>query len=246
MAVFLHLGGFDLRRGAGRIPYSVPRRRGLRIVRDGVFFFIVNAVSHSLRRSSFQNQNRTAASCLVDNFGIPLCWVLILYREAALRIPGIRPEGKSRCAQGFAGTETALFGRQSDFAHAPLFLCRFFCLFRRLTGKRLNLYNIRVFKATLRDRQEYAAERLFSGRSVLLPLCFCPVSAGGIFCFWRTSACACLTRSKESAAAGSPCPSRVSTARPWSACIKIHTPLRPVTATECHPRRPGFFYFIIH
>ena len=28
------------------------RRRGLRIVRDGVFFFKANAVSHSLRRSS--------------------------------------------------------------------------------------------------------------------------------------------------------------------------------------------------
>ena len=31
----------------------VPRRRGLRIVRDGVFLFKANAVSHSLRRSSF-------------------------------------------------------------------------------------------------------------------------------------------------------------------------------------------------
>ena len=71
------------RRSGVRIPYSVPRRRGLRIVRDGVFFFKANAVSHSLRRSSFQNQNRTGASCLVDNFGIPLCLVLILYWKAA-------------------------------------------------------------------------------------------------------------------------------------------------------------------
>ena len=59
------------------IPSAVPRRRGLCIVRDGVFFFKANAISHSLCHSSFQNQNRTAASCLVDNYGIPLCWGLI-------------------------------------------------------------------------------------------------------------------------------------------------------------------------
>ena len=56
------------------------RRRGLRIVRDGVFFFKANAVSYSLRRSSSQNQNRTGALRLVDNFGAPLCRVLILLR----------------------------------------------------------------------------------------------------------------------------------------------------------------------
>ena len=92
--------GLAARRSAGRISYSVPRRRGLRIVRDGVFFFKANAVFHSLRRSSFQNQNRTAASCLVDNFGIPLCWVLILYREAALCIPGIRTRGQKPLRAG--------------------------------------------------------------------------------------------------------------------------------------------------
>ena len=32
--------------------YLLTRRRGLRIVRDGVFLFKANAVSHSLRRSS--------------------------------------------------------------------------------------------------------------------------------------------------------------------------------------------------
>ena len=42
------------------------------------FLFKENAASHSLRRSSFQNQNRMAAPCLVDNFGISLCLVLIL------------------------------------------------------------------------------------------------------------------------------------------------------------------------
>ena len=62
---------------------SYTRRRGLRIVRDDFSCFAANAVSHSLRRSSFQNQNRTGASCLVDNFGIPLCLVLILYWKAA-------------------------------------------------------------------------------------------------------------------------------------------------------------------
>jgi len=38
----------------------IPRRRGLRIVRDDVFFFKANAVSHSLRRSSFPNRTRSA------------------------------------------------------------------------------------------------------------------------------------------------------------------------------------------
>ena len=73
-----------------RIPYGVPRRRGLRIVRDGVFFFKANAVSHSLRRSSFQNQNRTVASCLADNFGTSLCWVLILYIRESRRTPDLK------------------------------------------------------------------------------------------------------------------------------------------------------------
>ena len=36
------------------------RRRGLRIVRDDVFFFKANVIAHSLRRSSFQNRNRFA------------------------------------------------------------------------------------------------------------------------------------------------------------------------------------------
>ena len=36
--------------------HSDQRRRGLRIVRDGVFFFKAIAVSHSLRRSSFPNR----------------------------------------------------------------------------------------------------------------------------------------------------------------------------------------------
>ena len=36
---------------------EVPRRRGLRIVRDDVFFFKANVIAHSLRRSSFPNRN---------------------------------------------------------------------------------------------------------------------------------------------------------------------------------------------
>ena len=43
-----------------RVPPAAPRRRGLRIVRDGVFFFKANAVSHSLRRSSFPDRTRFA------------------------------------------------------------------------------------------------------------------------------------------------------------------------------------------
>ncbi len=37
-----------------------PRRRGLRIVRDDVFFYAENVISHSLRRSSFPNRTRFA------------------------------------------------------------------------------------------------------------------------------------------------------------------------------------------
>ena len=48
------------------------------------FLFQRNAVSPSLRRSSSQNQNRTGAPHLVYNFGIPLCWVLILYGKTVL------------------------------------------------------------------------------------------------------------------------------------------------------------------
>ena len=36
-----------------RVPPPAPRRRGLRIVRDGVFFFKANDVSHARRRFSF-------------------------------------------------------------------------------------------------------------------------------------------------------------------------------------------------
>ena len=54
------------------------RRRGLHIVRDDFLCFAAKVISHLFRRSSFQKQNRTAASCLVDNFGPPLCWVLFL------------------------------------------------------------------------------------------------------------------------------------------------------------------------
>ena len=40
------------RRECKRIPPSPPRRRGLHIVRDDVFFFKANVISHSFRRSS--------------------------------------------------------------------------------------------------------------------------------------------------------------------------------------------------
>ena len=43
-----------------QIPPLGPRRRGLRIVRDDVFFFQANVIAHSLRRSSFPNRNRFA------------------------------------------------------------------------------------------------------------------------------------------------------------------------------------------
>ena len=51
--------------------FGAPRRRGLRIVRDGVSFFKANVVSHSLRRSSFQNATRCAglAFCFLESVG---------------------------------------------------------------------------------------------------------------------------------------------------------------------------------
>ena len=43
-----------------RVRSPAPRRRGLRIVRDDVFFFKANVIAHSLRRSSSPNRNRCA------------------------------------------------------------------------------------------------------------------------------------------------------------------------------------------
>ena len=43
-----------------RVPPPAPRRRGLHIVRDDVFFFKANVISHAFRRSSFPNHNRSA------------------------------------------------------------------------------------------------------------------------------------------------------------------------------------------
>ena len=85
---------------------------------------------------------------------------------------GFERETKSRRAQGFSGDENALLCGQTDFAHASLRICRFFCLFRRLTGERLCLYNNPVFKATLRDRQEYTAKRPGGGRFRLFVFVF--------------------------------------------------------------------------
>ena len=61
---------------------EVDSHHPLHVVADFVsfattFFYVI---AHSLRRSSFQNQNRTAASSLVDDFVSPLCRVLILLR----------------------------------------------------------------------------------------------------------------------------------------------------------------------
>ena len=47
----------------------IPRRRGLRIVRDGVFFFKANAASYSLRRSSSPTAPRFAG--LAVGFSMP-------------------------------------------------------------------------------------------------------------------------------------------------------------------------------
>ena len=44
----------------------------------------IKVISHSFRRSFFQKQSRTAAPCLVDNFGIPLCWALFLFSPSPL------------------------------------------------------------------------------------------------------------------------------------------------------------------
>ena len=65
---------------------EVDSHHPLHVVADFVSFAttIFFVIAHSLRRSSFQNQNRTAAFGLVDNFGLSLCWVLILFRMGLL------------------------------------------------------------------------------------------------------------------------------------------------------------------
>ena len=52
-----------------RVPSGVPRRRGLRIVRDDVFFFQANVIARSLRRSS----SPTATRCAGLAVGVPPC-----------------------------------------------------------------------------------------------------------------------------------------------------------------------------
>ena len=72
----------ELRRGSNPLQRATSSRTTYRSRRR--FLFQRNAVSPSLRRSSSQNQNRTGAPHLVYNFGIPLCWVLILYGKTVL------------------------------------------------------------------------------------------------------------------------------------------------------------------
>ena len=52
-----------------RVRSPAPRRRGLRIVRDDVFFFKANVIAHSLRRSSFP----TATHFVGLAVGVPPC-----------------------------------------------------------------------------------------------------------------------------------------------------------------------------
>ena len=62
-----------------------PRRRGLRIIRDGVFLFKANAVSHSLRRSSFPR--KAAGFAGTPNTGCPSPAACIFAKAAGARIP---------------------------------------------------------------------------------------------------------------------------------------------------------------
>ena len=70
---------------------------------DTLFKFILNAVSYSLRRSSSQNQNRTGALRLVDNFGAPLCRVLILHRASCIFSVKLIQQRNLFCLQGKRG-----------------------------------------------------------------------------------------------------------------------------------------------
>ena len=73
-----------------QVPPAAPRRRGLRIVRDGVFFFKANAISHSLRRSSFP-QKVTLASP-----------VRLQARSQRLWLATNLLRGRLRCMGGFS------------------------------------------------------------------------------------------------------------------------------------------------
>ena len=58
--------------------YSIDTSSRTAVRSRRLFYASAKVISHSFRRSSFQKQNRTAASSLVDNFGSSLCWVLFL------------------------------------------------------------------------------------------------------------------------------------------------------------------------
>ena len=83
------------------------RRRKLHIACDDFFCFASKVVSRSFRCSSFQNQNRTGAARLVDNFGAALCRVLILWGRG---IAEITPHGSEKADAKTAIRDCVLSG----------------------------------------------------------------------------------------------------------------------------------------
>ena len=74
------------RSGASPVRIWLSRRRKLHIACDDFLCFASKAASRSFRCSASQNQNRMAATGLVDNFGPPLCRVLFLQGRESPRL----------------------------------------------------------------------------------------------------------------------------------------------------------------
>ena len=73
-----------LRRSGGRILLPLPSRRKLHIACDDFFALRKKVLSRSFRCSSFQKQNRANATGLVDNLGLSLHQVLLLFRAGRI------------------------------------------------------------------------------------------------------------------------------------------------------------------
>ena len=81
------------RSGASPVRIWLSRRRKLHIACDDFLCFASKFASRSFRCSASQNQNRMAATGLVDNFGPPLCRVLFLQGRG---IAEIAPHGSEK------------------------------------------------------------------------------------------------------------------------------------------------------
>ena len=79
--------------------YLLTRRRGLRIVRDGVFLFKANAVSHSLRRSSLPRKAGGFAG--TSNISCISLAAYFFAKAAGARTPLLLLSAKSHSARLF-------------------------------------------------------------------------------------------------------------------------------------------------